>query len=142
MRSKAYHRLIKNVNWRHVLAFLLLGIVSFDLTVIDMISPQRCEDGSGAIAGVIPAEPAENAEGRSGQNTAVKVAITDQDSLPQQNSSPASAGDDCFCCCSHVLPVHTINQVTLNTMPRINVPSIETLPSPPPQDTFHPPRLA
>jgi hypothetical protein len=141
MRSKAYHRLIKNVNWRHVLAFLLLGIASFDLTVVDLISPQLCEDRSGAIAGVIPTGPAKNADGRSDQNTAVKVVITDQDSLPQQDSSPASADDDCFCCCSHVLPVYSINQVTLDTMPRIDVSLIDTLPSAPPQDTFHPPRL-
>jgi hypothetical protein len=138
MRLKAYNRLIKNMKWRQAVAFLLLGIALFDLTVVDMISPQLCEDGSGAIAGAIPVG---NADVRFGQNTVVKATITDQDSLPQQDSSPASTEDDCFCCSSHVLPVCPINQVTLNTMPRIDVPLIETLLSPPPQDTFHPPRL-
>jgi hypothetical protein len=138
MRLKAYHRLIKNVKWRPVVAFLLLWIALFDLTVVDMFSIQLCKAESGAIAGAIPVV---NADVRFGQNTAVNATITDQDSLPQQDSSPASAEDDCFCCCSHVLPVCPINQVTLNTIPRIDVPLIETLLSPPPQDTFHPPRL-
>ncbi len=137
MLSKAYYRLIKNVSWRRVAAFLLLGIASFDLTVVDMISPQLCEGGSGAIAGAIPVE---NADRRSDRNATVKAAITDQSSLPQQDSSPASTEDDCFCCCSHVLPGCPVNHVTLNMMPRIDIPLIESLPSPPPQNTFHPPR--
>jgi len=137
-----YHRSIKNMSWRQTVVFLLLGIASFDMTVVDMISPQLCEDGSGAIAGVVTAGLAENAAGRSDQKALAEVAISRQDSLPQQDSSEAAAEDDCFCCCSHVLPVFSINQVTLNTPPRIDVPFIETLPSPPPQDMFHPPRLA
>lgn len=141
MQSKAYHRLVKNVRWRQVVTLLLLGIALFDLTVVDIISPQLCEDGSGAIAGVIPVGPTENAIGKADQNAPVKVTVTDQDSLPQQDASPASAEDDCFCCCSHVLPRCRINHVTLNRMPRIDTALIDTLPSPPPQDTFHPPRL-
>lgn len=142
MQSKAYHKLIKNVSWRHVVVFLLLGIASFDLTVVDMISPQRCDDGFSAIADDISVW---NAAGRSDQNAPDKVAIIDQPPLPQQDSgsgsSPASTDDDCFCCCSHVLPGSPVNHVTLNTMPRIDIPLIGSLPSAPTQDTFHPPRL-
>jgi hypothetical protein len=135
MQSRLYHRLIRRIRWRHLAAFLLLGIASFDITVIDMISPQLCGDEASAI-------PVENADGKSDQNVAVKATIIDQDSLPQQDSSETSTEDECFCCCSHVLPRPVVNHVTLNKMPRINIALIETLPSPPPQDTFHPPRLA
>jgi hypothetical protein len=131
--------LIRRIRWRDLAAFLLLGIASFDLIVVDMISPQLCGDASGAIAGTIPVD---NACGRSDQTATVKVAIIDQDSLPQQDSSQESVEDECFCCCSHVLPCSLVNHVTLNRMPRIGVTLIKSLPSPPPQDTFHPPRQA
>lgn len=143
MQSKAYHRLIKNVRWQRILAVLLLGLASFDLAVIDLIAPQLCNDGFAMKADAAPAQNA--VEGFDG-NAAVEVAISDQGSLPQQDShsdsSPASTDEDCFCCCSHILPGCPVNHVTLNTMPRIDIPLIESLPSPPPQDTFHPPRLA
>src|SRR5687768_14352676 len=131
MRLKQCHRLIKNVKWRQAMAVLLVGIALFDLTVVDMISPQLCESGSDVIAGI---SPAKRADARSGRNTAVKAIMTHQDSLPQEDSSPASTEEDCFCCCSHVLPVYSINQVTMDTMPRIDLPSIDTLPSAPPQN--------
>jgi len=143
MQSKAYHRLIKNGRWRHFLAVLLLGYALFDLAVIDLIAPQRCNDGFTTMA---YAAPARNAAERSDQNAALAVAISNQASLSKQDShsdsSPASTDEDCFCCCSHIMPGCPVNHVTLNTAPRVGIPAIESLPSSPTQDTFHPPRLA
>jgi hypothetical protein len=128
---------------RRGVAILLLAIAFFDLAVIDIIVPQICNDGFPAIAG---AAPAQKAVEKFGHNASVEAAIGVQSSLPQQDShsdsSPDSTEEDCFCCCSHVLPCFSVDYVTPNTTPRVNIALIASLPTPPPQDTFHPPRLA
>lgn len=111
---------------RRGMAVLLLAIAFVDLAVIDIIAPQICNDGFFTIAGAAPA-----------QNDAEKF---DQDS--HSESSPASTEEDCFCCCSHVLPCFSVDYITPNTTPRVNIALIASLPTPPPQDTFHPPRVA
>jgi hypothetical protein len=128
---------------RRGIVILLLAIAFVDLAVIDMIAPQLCNDGFATMA---VAAPQQNAAENLDQKATVEAAISDQGSLPQQNShsdsSPDSTEEDCFCCCSHILPGYTVNHMTLNTMPRVDIPLIASLPSPPPQDTFHPPRSA
>jgi hypothetical protein len=128
---------------RRGMAVFLLAIAFFDLAVIDIIAPQICNDGFSTIAG---AAPAQNDAEKFGQNATVEVAIGVRNSFPQQDShsesSPASTDEDCFCCCSHILPCFSVDYVTPNTTPRVNIPLIASLPTPPPQDTFHPPRVA
>jgi hypothetical protein len=128
---------------RRGMVILLLAFAFFDLAVIDIISPQICNDEFSTIAG---AAPAQNAFEEFDQNAPVEAALGAQSSLPQQeshsDSSPASTEEDCFCCCSHILPGFSFEYVTLNTMPRVDIALIASLPTPPPQDTFHPPRLA
>jgi hypothetical protein len=128
---------------RRGMAVLLLAIAFFDLAVIDIIAPQICNDGFSTIAG---AAPAQNAAEKFDQNAPVEAAVGTRSALPQQDShsesSPASAEEDCFCCCSHVMPCFSVDYVTPNTAPRVNIALIASLPTPPPQDTYHPPRLA
>jgi hypothetical protein len=128
---------------RRGMAVLLLAIAFFDLAIIDIISPQICYDEFSTIAG---AAPAQNVAETFDQDAAVEVAIGVRNSLPQQDShsesSPASTEEDCFCCCSHILPCFSVDCITPNTTPRVNIPLIASLPTPPPQDTFHPPRMA
>jgi hypothetical protein len=143
MQSRSMPDLMRLRRLRRGTAVLLLAIAFFDLAVIDMIDPQLCNDGLATVAG---AAPAQNAAEMLDQNAPAEVAIRRQGSLPQQDShsdsSPASTEEDCFCCCSHILPGYSVSQVTLNIMPRVDIPLIASLPSPPPQDTFHPPRPA
>jgi hypothetical protein len=121
---------------RRGMAVLLLVIAFFDLAVIDIIAPQICNDGFPTIAG------AEKFD----QGATFEVAIGVRKSFPQQDShsesSPDSTEEDCFCCCSHILPCFSVDYVTPNTTPRVNIALIASLPTPPPQDTFHPPRVA
>ena len=128
---------------RRGMAILLLAFAFFDLAVIDIIAPQICNDEFSTIA---VSAPAQNASGEFDLNGTVEAAIGAQSSLPQQEShsesSPASTDEDCFCCCSHILPGFSFDCITLNTMPRVAIALIASLPSPPPQDTFHPPRQA
>jgi hypothetical protein len=128
---------------RRGMVIVLLAIAFFDLAVIDIIAPQICNDGVPAIAG---ATPTQNDAEKFDQDALVEVAIGVRNSFPQQDShsesSPASTEEDCFCCCSHILPCFSLDYVTPNTTPRVNIALIASLPTPPPQDTFHPPRVA
>ena len=128
---------------RRGMAVLLLAIAFFDLAVIDIIAPQICNDWFPTIAG---AAPTQNDAEKFDQDAPVEMAIGVRNSLPQQDShsesSPASTDEDCFCCCSHILPCFSVDYVTPNMTPRVNIALIASLPTPPPQDTFHPPRVA
>jgi hypothetical protein len=128
---------------RRGVAILLLTIAFIDLAVIDIIAPQICNDGFSTIAG---AAPTQNDPEKFDQGALVEASIGVRNSFPQQNSrsesSPASTEEDCFCCCSHVLPCFSVDCETLNTAPRVNIALIASLPEPPPQCAFHPPRLA
>lgn len=135
MQSDLMSNLMKPSRLRRGAAVLLLALAFVDLTLIDLAFPQLCNDERMELAGAGPIESAEQASDESGT-------INTHDSEPGQNSQPLSTDEDCFCCCSHILLGYPINEVTLNTPPRISLPSIKSLPSPPSQDTFHPPRFA
>lgn len=128
---------------RRGMAVLLLVTAFFDLAVIDIIAPQICNDGFPTIAG---AALTQNDAEKFDQDATVEVAMGVRKSSPQQDShsesSPASTEEDCFCCCSHILPCFSVDYVTPNATPRVNNALIASLPTPPPQDTFHPPRVA
>ena len=64
----------------------------------------------------------------------------------QPTNEPAeqpSDDDDCFCCCSHVIPGTVVAGVDVSDL-RSPTPLLESLlvPSPPLARTFHPPRFA
>jgi hypothetical protein len=143
MQSRSMPNLMNPRRLRRGMAILLLTFAFFDLAVIDIIAPQLCNDGFSTKAG---AASAQNASEKFDQNATVEAAIGARNSSPQQdshsNSSPASTEEDCFCCCSHILPGFSFEYVTLNTMPRVAIALIASLPAPPPQDAFHPPRQA
>jgi hypothetical protein len=121
---------------RRGMAVLLLAFAFIDLAVIDIIAPQICNDGFSMIAGAAPTQ----------NDAPVELEIGVRNTLPQRDShsesSPASTEEDCFCCCSHILPCFSLDYVPPNTTPRVNIALIASLPTPPPQDTFHPPRVA
>lgn len=149
--------MIRIGRWQQVVAVLMLGLAFVDLAVIDLFVPQLCNDGYAVMPNAAPgrnaadgvmtnAAPAQNATQGFDESAAVKVAVSNQGSLPPQDShsdsSPASTDEDCFCCCSHVLPGYVFNAEAMPMSVRVNVLSVASLPSPPPQDTFHPPRFA
>jgi hypothetical protein len=142
MQSMSIPNMMRLRRLRRGVVILLLALGLFDMAVIDLIDPQLCHDGFAPTTG---AAHAQNASEKFDQNVPVKVAISHRGSLPRQDphsdSSPASTEEDCFCCCSHILPSCQVNYMTLDTMPRIDIPLIDSLPAPPPQATFHPPRL-
>lgn len=50
--------------------------------------------------------------------------------------------EDCFCCCSHILPSFALIVDSLSLKPPASEPELAHLPIPPPEAPFHPPRLS
>ena len=134
MKSGVHHNLVRMGRWQRAAAVLLLALAFADITLIDMVSPQFCNDGAGLPSGFIVADVARETTIEN-QNSR-----TDRDS--HSDSTPASTDEDCFCCCSHIVLGSDFNIGTLIPGVRLNIPSADILPIPPPQGTFHPPRLA
>lgn len=63
---------------------------------------------------------------------------------PENHSqpNPAHADDECFCCCSHVLPINIFSVTNaIDLKPLLTSLNHSFLPSSPPRSLFHPPRL-
>ena len=126
---------MKSNRLRGGIVILLLALAFVDLTLIDLISPQLCND---ELLGPALLHSAESAE----QRVAVLQQTSQNDSEPGRGSQSPVTDEDCFCCCSHIIPSYSIDVIEPVSGPRINLLLTGALPSPPPQDTFHPPRHA
>jgi hypothetical protein len=58
----------------------------------------------------------------------------------EHSSAPASGEEECFCCCTHILPGIHFDAASLEAILPEQDLTNPHLPSPPPQNTFHPPR--
>ncbi len=134
MQSGIHHKLVRLGRWQRGVVVLLLALAFVDILLIDMVSPQFCNDGAGSRAGFVVADVA--------HETAIDSQKSQTDRDSHSDSTPASTDEDCFCCCSHIVLDCAFNFATLIPSVRLGIPSSDILPSPPLQDTFHPPRLA
>ncbi len=132
--KSVHHKLVVLGHWQRVAAVFLLALAFVDITVIDAISPQLCTDG----AAPLPSLVFENA----GRDTGIGKQPSQPDEDSHSDSTPDSTGEECFCCCAHIIPSQAFDAGTMMMNLRIDIPFLALLPSPPPQDTFHPPRLA
>lgn len=75
-------------------------------------------------------------------NVATAVVADGSESQQEPGSDPQHRGEDCFCCCSHVMPSPAFANVD-NVELAIANSSVQTLfiPSAPPDNPYHPPRL-
>lgn len=113
---------------------VLLFIFAFADLSADMVSPQLCCEGIGnlVVSGVSSTQPA---------NDAIAFKAAD-DFGHEQSSDPLNIEEDCFCCCSHILPSVHFDVAVLDIKPPTSVLTNASLPTPPPQKTFRPPRLS
>ncbi len=135
MLLKPIQRLISPGRLRRGIAIFLVAFAFFDLTVVDMISPELCGDEQESLFFANESQPAEESVDEPG-------AISEQDSKPAQDTHQSPADEDCFCCCSHIIPGICVNVAVLNNSPQPGVLEIASLPSSPPRDAFHPPRIS
>jgi hypothetical protein len=126
---------MKGAHARRAIAIFLVAFAAFDITVIDMLSPQLCGDEqiSFTFAG-------QNASREDLQ--ASLEANNSDDSKSSQDSHSPQIGEDCFCCCSHILPGFAMKELGPGAPIAILVRPDKMLPSGPPQYTYHPPRSA
>lgn len=135
MQSKLLQSLMRLDRLRRGVAIFLLAFAFFDLAVVDMFSPQLCGDEQVSHSLTGPVDSTEEVAGEAG-------AIKTHDSQPGQDSHQSPIDEDCFCCCSHIIPGVCISVAVLNGSPQPGASAISSLPLSPPRDAFHPPRLS
>jgi len=107
----------------------LLVIFPFvDLTVIDLGFPQLCGDNLMTMRTI-----------DSSQDASLSVTpASDQD----QESHSECIEEDCFCCSAQIVPGAPMSVAALGARSFITEAHPASLPTTPPQSTFHPPRLS
>lgn len=114
-----------------VIAILFLVYTGADLTV-----PEFCAEEIG-----IPkfAQTASSTGARSNDAFAADASESRQD----PPSEPAHSDEDCFCCCTHVLPGHATAPVDVPEFTSLFAAlRINDVASPPLKGPYHPPRFA
>lgn len=116
-----------------------VAILFLFYTGIDLVSCQVCCEN---VAG-LPTEVALalSAERQMNESFAVVSASASEESQDEQHSSP-SRGEDCFCCCTHVMssPMFASSanpDFKMNTSLEENLP----IPTAPLNNPYHPPRF-
>ena len=106
---------------------------------LDMLFPQLCSEeellGSSFISTLVKTDDGEVEQA---------FVVSDSSEFPDdQRSDPQHRDEDCFCCCTHVMPSPAFASpgnaelvISRNTVPRIFIPSA------PSDNPYHPPRLA
>jgi hypothetical protein len=70
-----------------------------------------------------------------------KISAAD-DSTHEDSSSPVPAEEDCFCCCTHILPSLRFAVAEPDAEALTSGLANTILPIAPPQSAYHPPRLS
>ena len=106
---------------------------------VDMLFPQLC-NGEEAFGGSFTKTWVVATNSEDGKAAAVAGSSESPD---DQQSDPQHKGEDCFCCCTHVMPSpvfacpdDTELVITRSISPRIFIPAA------PSDNPYHPPRLA
>ena len=118
-------------------AVLLLIFASVDICA-DMVSPQPCYE---EIENFAMSGASQNASATQVTNDEIAFDAAN-DSQQEPSSNPSCNENECFCCCSHILPTVRFDVAILNTEPTLFVFKATLLPVPPSQSQFHPPRLS
>lgn len=135
MQSKLLQSLMRPDRLRRGAAIFLLAFAFFDLTVVDIFSPQLCGDEQVSLSLTGPVDSTEEVACEAGTSKT-------HDPQPDQDSHQSPIDEDCFCCCSHIIPSPHVNVAALNCPPQLDASAITSFPLPPPRGAFHPPRLS
>jgi hypothetical protein len=136
MRSTAGHTLLQGNRLYRGIAIFFLIFAFVDLTIIDLAFPQLCEDTRGTISTSLNALNSPYFD-----SDVIALASTGGGDERDQHTDPGCREEDCFCCCSHIVPGVPADIAALGLKTLAPVATINSLPSPPPQRTYHPPRV-
>jgi hypothetical protein len=109
--------------------------------VVEVIAAKPCADELGDFA---PAQisatknPRLTMDNRPSQNLGEQRFISSNQSDHAKDSGADC--DECFCCCSHILPSPTFYTASVILENPAVVINTGTMPTSPSRDTFHPPR--
>lgn len=114
-----------------VIAILFLVYTGADLTV-----PEFCGEEMGIPRFI-------QATASTGNGSVVAFATGPTESRQDPPSEPTHSNEDCFCCCTHVLPGHATAPVAVPELNSVFAAlRIIDVASPPLQGPYHPPRFA
>jgi hypothetical protein len=137
MQSMAGHTLWQRNRLYRGMAIFLIIFAFVDLTIIDLAFPQLCDSDHSPMSSSLNAISLAYSTGES-----YAVASSEDDNDREQHSNQGGAEEDCFCCCSHIVPSVPVNIAALGLKPLAPLASNTSLPSPPPQSKYHPPRFS
>jgi hypothetical protein len=135
MQLRIVNKLIKPGCLQRVFAIFFLLFTSAELMIVDIALPQRCKDELGMLATNGYAHPTTDETDKS-------FVIAENHSQPESSSEQNCTEEDCFCCCSHIVPASHVTFPPLIDEPQVTEAAIAHLPSSPPHGLFHPPRLS
>jgi hypothetical protein len=133
MPLKHYLNLMRVSRLRRGIAIFLLAFAFFDMAVVDVFYPQLCGDEEASVSVAPPAKPSEMSSNKT-------ASISGYNLHSKQNLGQPSTDEECFCCCSHIIPGVNVNVAVLNGAPQPHDTTIASLPSAPTYGAYHPPR--
>jgi hypothetical protein len=113
-----------------------IAIFFFVFTVADLANPHLCAEEMGLSS--LPVSAASEIE----NTVAVFAARAGSHSHQEESPAPQQADEDCFCCCSHILPSLQFVVEGLLLEPVDTDSTISSLPTGPPHKLYRPPRLS
>lgn len=139
MQSGSHTRLIFQCK-----LYSLIAIFFVVFTFVDISSPRQCCEEFVAFANSAERAATTNSDvlneaARTDEGT---PSILSSDSQPTQPATPSSTEEeDCFCCCSHVLPGLSFSVAVVHFNSLKAEPQQDCLLTPPRRALYHPPRF-
>jgi hypothetical protein len=137
MQSMTGHTLSQRNRLYRGMAIFLIIFAFVDLTIIDLAFPELCDSDHPPMSSSLNAF---NSAYSTGEVYA--AASTEGDNDQGQHSNQGCIEEDCFCCCSHIVPSVPVNIASLGLKTLAPLASNTSIPSPPPQGKYHPPRFS
>lgn len=131
LRERSMSLLKQSYLGRAVALFFIL------FTFADLSVPQLCCEELGGSS--LP-----SASLASSYNQSDELSLSAASGQPRHNQSQNTeeSDEDCFCCCSHIVPGSHYNVALLELNTPVTNPAERFLPTSPPDTPFHPPRLS
>ena len=120
-------------------SYLGRGVALFFIlfTFTDLSVPQLCREELGGHA-----LPSASLASSNNQSDELSLSVASRQPQQQQSESSEHAYEDCFCCCSHIVPGSHFRVALLELKSPVTNPADLFLPTSPPDTPFHPPRLS
>jgi hypothetical protein len=138
MQSAFSEMLMKSGSVKRGIASFFLIFALMDIVFIDLLGQQSCSEE----AAILPWVGTASIEDEAVTSTSVQGPAHNQPEHPADNRPEGIPDEDCFCCCSHLIPGIRLDIAVLNGSPQPGDSTILFIPSTPPRGTFHPPRLS